>query len=178
MKEYLDVLNENGDKTGNIKLRDEIHRDGDWHLSVHLWLVNEGEILVQKRSDLKESYPGCYDASAAGHVSAGEEVSVAARRECEEEIGIDIADRNVEELGVLKLCIKRAETSFVSNEFNHVLAVEIERNLDFKVDKEEVSELQWMSIESVAEEIERGSDKFCVSLDEINLIRHRFGGNI
>lgn len=29
--EQLDVLNEKGEKTGKIKLREECHRDGDWH---------------------------------------------------------------------------------------------------------------------------------------------------
>ena len=176
MKEYLDVLNENGDKTGKTKLRDEIHRDGDWHSSVHIWLICEDEVLVQKRSALKESYPGCFDASAAGHVSAGEEIVVAAQRECLEEIGVDIADRTIIELGVLKLCIENVKTGFISNEFNHVLAVEIEKEQDYQIDSEEIEKLQWMSIESVYSEIEQGNKDYCVSLDEIELIRNRFGG--
>ena len=176
MKEYLDVLSESGDKTGDIKLRDEIHRDGDWHLSVHLWLIDGGDVLVQKRSVLKESYPGCYDASAAGHVSAGEKVLEAAQRECKEEIGVDISDKTIIELGVLKLCINHSETGFVSNEFNHVLVVEIERDQDFKIDRTEVENVQWMSIDSVYEEVEQGNKKFCISPDEIYLIRNHFGG--
>lgn len=35
-KEYFDVLDENGNKTGIIKLRNEVHRDGDWHKEVHI----------------------------------------------------------------------------------------------------------------------------------------------
>ena len=176
MKEYLDVLTENGNKSGKTKLRDEIHRDGDWHASVHLWLIHEGEILVQKRSVLKESYPGCFDASAAGHVSAGEEILVAAQRECIEEIGVDIAEKTIVEMGILKLCIKNTETRFVSNEFNHVLAVEIEKDQDYQIDREEIEGLQWMDIESVYNEIEHGNREYCVSLDEIIMIRNRFGG--
>ncbi len=176
MKEYLDVLNENGDKTGKTKLRDEIHRDGDWHSSVHLWLIHEGEVLVQKRSVLKESYPGCFDASVAGHVSAGEEILVAAQRECIEEIGVDIVDRTIIELGVLKLCIENINTEFISNEFNHVLAVEIEKDHDYQIDREEIEQLQWMDIGAVYSEIEQGNKGYCVSLDEIELIRNRFGG--
>ena len=176
MKEYLDVLNENGEKTGKTKLRDEIHRDGDWHASVHLWLIYEGEVLIQKRSLLKESYPGCFDASAAGHVSAGEEILVAAQRECIEEIGVDIAEKAIIELGVLKLCINNIETGFVSNEFNHVLAVEIEKEQDYQIDRDEIEELQWIDIESVYNEIEQGNKEYCVQYDEIELIRNRFGG--
>ena len=31
MEELIDILDENGNKTGKIKLRSEVHRDGDWH---------------------------------------------------------------------------------------------------------------------------------------------------
>lgn len=29
--EYFDLLDENGSKTGKIKLREWVHKDGDWH---------------------------------------------------------------------------------------------------------------------------------------------------
>ena len=40
--EYFDVLDSNGHKTGRIKLRSEVHRDGDWHRAVNIWIVNGG----------------------------------------------------------------------------------------------------------------------------------------
>lgn len=62
VKEYFDLLDENGNKTGNIKLRSEVHRDGDWHKAVHIWIINdEGEILLQRRCATKESYPNMLD---------------------------------------------------------------------------------------------------------------------
>lgn len=36
MKEYFDVLDENGNLTGRKKLRSEVHRDGDWHKATRL----------------------------------------------------------------------------------------------------------------------------------------------
>ena len=45
-KEYFDILDENGNKTGQTKLRSEVHRDGDWHKAVHIWIFNDkGEAL-------------------------------------------------------------------------------------------------------------------------------------
>lgn len=35
-KEYFDLLDENGNKTGETKLRNEVHRDGDWHKAVYM----------------------------------------------------------------------------------------------------------------------------------------------
>ena len=38
--EILDILNEKGEKTGLTKLKKEVHVDGDWHRTVHVWFVN------------------------------------------------------------------------------------------------------------------------------------------
>ena len=72
-KEYFDLLDENGNKTGKIKLRNEVHRDGDWHKAVHIWIINEnGDVLLQRRCATKDSNPNMLDISSAGHLSAGD----------------------------------------------------------------------------------------------------------
>lgn len=87
--EYLDILDENGNKTGIAKLREEVHKDGDWHKVAFIFVVNDkGEILLQKRSKEKESNPNKWTASASGHLSAGDSDIDGAIRELEEEIGI------------------------------------------------------------------------------------------
>ena len=90
--EMFDVRTPQGDPTGEVKERSAVHRDGDWHGTAHIWLVRrrEGriELLLQKRSRTKESFPGCYDTSCAGHLSAGDTFLEAALRELEEELGI------------------------------------------------------------------------------------------
>lgn len=71
--------------------RSLVHRDGDWHGTVHTWIVrrreNEWELLFQKRSEQKESFPGKYDISSAGHRQAGEDALAAAVRGVERRIG-------------------------------------------------------------------------------------------
>ena len=49
---------------------------------------NGYDLLLQKRSKEKDSFPGCYDISSAGHISAGDEPLETALRELEEELGI------------------------------------------------------------------------------------------
>lgn len=52
--ENLDVLDEQGNKTGEIKSRDEIHEKGLWHRTVHIWVVNDNkDVLMQLRSPEK-----------------------------------------------------------------------------------------------------------------------------
>ena len=49
--EYLDIRTENGELTGEIKERTQVHTDGDIHGTSHVWLVrytdkNKNEIDV------------------------------------------------------------------------------------------------------------------------------------
>ena len=83
--EFFDVIDENGNPTGEVISRDEAHDKGVLHRSVHIWVILEHdgmtEVLLQKRSDNKESFPGMFDTSSAGHVSAGEDALTSAVRE-------------------------------------------------------------------------------------------------
>jgi len=51
-----------------------VHRDGDHHPAGHVWMYREstGERLLQRRADCKDSWPGKWDISSAGHISAGD----------------------------------------------------------------------------------------------------------
>ena len=73
--EFLDLVDENGNPTGEREDRAIIHATGLRHRTAHLWLMRERcgqvEILLQKRSADKDSYPNCYDISSAGHIPAG-----------------------------------------------------------------------------------------------------------
>lgn len=42
---------------------------GDWHRAVHVWLyvMATKQVLIQKRNEWKDSFPGLWDISAAGH---------------------------------------------------------------------------------------------------------------
>lgn len=89
MPELIDILDENGVKTGRVVTREQVHREGLWHrIAVVAALDNEDRILLQQRSKNKLTNPGKWDVAAAGHVDAGEDVRTTAMRETQEEIGI------------------------------------------------------------------------------------------
>jgi len=76
---------------GVRKARGEVHRDGDWHRSVHVWLGDEmGRLLLQRRSEHKDTHPGLWDVSCAGHISAGDGSLDTAQKELEEELGFAV----------------------------------------------------------------------------------------
>ncbi|MDO7906658.1 NUDIX domain-containing protein [Paenibacillus sp. JX-17] len=90
-KEFLDIYDENDCRIG-ARPRDEVHARGYWHHTFHCWLYRDTEagrrlLLFQLRQHTKDTFPGCYDITAAGHLSQGETVSDAVR-ELEEELGV------------------------------------------------------------------------------------------
>ncbi|WP_034161445.1 NUDIX hydrolase [Sphingomonas sp. ERG5] len=89
--ERLDIYDANMRVCGTMD-RDEAHRRGEWHRTVHLWLVDPregGRLLFQLRGPDVRANPGKLDATAAGHILAGED-DLAALREVPEELGIEI----------------------------------------------------------------------------------------
>ncbi|KAL9265775.1 Nudix hydrolase 3-like protein [Drosera capensis] len=124
-EEYLDVLDKSGQKTGVSKPRKEVHRDGDYHKSVHVWIYSEStqELLLQRRADCKDSWPGQWDISSAGHISAGDSSLVTARRELQEELGIVLPKDAFEFLFVYLEEWVTNDGTFVNNEFNDVCLV-------------------------------------------------------
>ena len=88
--ELLEVFDASGRPTGRAKARSAIHLDGDWHQAFHCWIVRPGpEIVLQRRALNKDTFPGYWDAAAAGHWRFGETPEQAAR-EIEEELGITV----------------------------------------------------------------------------------------
>uniref|UniRef100_A0A7N0VMC7 Nudix hydrolase domain-containing protein n=1 Tax=Kalanchoe fedtschenkoi TaxID=63787 RepID=A0A7N0VMC7_KALFE len=149
-EEYLDVLTRTGDKTGISKPRGDVHKDGDFHRAVHVWIYSEStqELLLQRRADCKDSWPGLWDISSAGHISAGDSSLVSARRELHEELGVILPTDAFELLFVFLQKSVINDGKFINNEFNDVYLV---TTLDpipleaFTLQESEVSAVKYMS---------------------------------
>jgi isopentenyldiphosphate isomerase len=89
--ELLDIVRPDGTPTGHVKARAAVHRDGDWHRAVHVWVYGSDAagpfLLMQRRSSEKDTWPDRLDVTVGGHLRAGEGVAEALR-EVEEEIGL------------------------------------------------------------------------------------------
>lgn len=105
--EIFDVVDEDDAVTGQAT-RGEVHAKGLLHRAVHVFVFNKrGDLLMQRRSMLKDAHPGVWDSSVAGHLDAGEDYEAAALREMEEEMGI--GGGKAVEVGRIKPC---AETGW------------------------------------------------------------------
>ncbi|CAA6671017.1 unnamed protein product [Spirodela intermedia] len=131
-EEHFDVLTKTGEKTGTSKPRSSspiVQEPGspgwDYHRAVHVWIYAENtrELLLQRRADCKDSWPGLWDISSAGHISAGSSSLLTARRELEEELGVRLPEDAFEFLFVfLQESVINGGT-FINNEFNDVYLV-------------------------------------------------------
>ena len=172
--EFFDILDENGNKTGKIKERSLVHEDGDIHGTVHIWIRRKTQkgydLLLQKRSKEKDSFPGCYDISSAGHISAGDEPLESAIRELNEELGIQAEKEQLKEIGIHKGIMngKFYGREFKNHEISRVYIYEEPIDIaELKLQKEEVEEVMWMDSEELLEKVRKGEIENCLFEDEI-----------
>lgn len=171
MAEYFDILDDNGNLTGKTKLRSEVHRDGDWHKAVHIWIVNDkNEILLQKRSPNKDSNPNMWDISSAGHLSAGDNSLEGAVREIQEELGINVTKDQLQFLSTLKRA-SRYTTTFINNEFDDVYLLHLSLDVHkTQLQAEEVSEIKYVSIQEMKDMIAKKDPTLLMHLDEFKIL--------
>lgn len=148
MDELLDILDEFGKYTGNSVLKSEAHKKGLFHATVHIWFYTAtGEVLFQKRSATKETFPNYWDVSVAGHVLAGETIEDAALREVKEEIGIAILKTDLVKIDIRKN-INRHPNGIIDCEFQNVFLCKLDVDLHaLKKQDEEVDALCLRSLE-------------------------------
>lgn len=87
--DWVPLVDEKGMVIGKAT-RKEVHRGpGKLHPVIHLHILNsKGELYLQKRSLLKDTFPGKWDTSVGGHVDLGETIEQALFRETSEELNI------------------------------------------------------------------------------------------
>ena len=144
MAEFIDVLDENGNKTGEVLDKDLAHKLHKIHRTAKVWIINPaGELLFQLRSGNKDTILNMWDTSAAGHISAGETVQQGLARECREELGIDISHEKLIELYTLK----NLDRFHISTSFLTQLDLAIDA---YKFNVEEILALKYMSWRTLA----------------------------
>ncbi|MDD6798574.1 MAG: EamA family transporter [Clostridia bacterium] len=182
-EEMLDVRDNAGNLTGVVKARRLVHRDGDAHATSHVWLVRRNsnqsgtgvDILLQKRSHNKDSFPDCYDISSAGHIPAGQDYLESAIRELKEELGIEASAQDLHFIGMHD-GFEKAEfygEPFINHEISSVYILERDISDDgFKLQKEEVQSVRWIDFDECVDMLQNGKLKHCICMDEIEMLKN------
>jgi isopentenyldiphosphate isomerase len=150
--ELFDVLSADGTPTGQVKRRADVHRDGDWHRSVHVWVAGIGDgqpfLVFQRRGLKKDTWPGRLDATVGGHYRHGE-TQGEALREIEEEIGVEVRKEELRRLGV-RLCASESEPGILDREIQDLFLLHDDRPLTaYRPDPAELDALVRLSIDDL-----------------------------
>ena len=145
--EYWDLYTKDRIKIDAIHRRGDPLREGEYHICVFAWIVNDrGEILVTRRHPDK-TFPGKWDCPGGG-LLAGEESIDGIVREVMEETGIRL-DREKGEL---------IWTAVMDEYIGDVWLFRKNVNIkDTKIQESEVTDIQWVTMNKL-KEMERNNE--------------------
>lgn len=148
--ELFFVVDEN-DRPQEPLPRKLVHGYGVWHRVSHIWLQNDnGQILCQQRSLEKELLPGFWECFFGGHIRPNETYKDAAIRELGEELGIKVADENLQLWKVYKF----SDGKGYNNEFMGVFVFKWNGDTkDLTFDDGEVAQVAWKDIPTIRQHI-------------------------
>ncbi len=153
MDEMIDILDEfTGEKTGEVISKNEAHNKGIWHGSIHILIINnkKNKTLLQKRCAEKKLYPNTWDIAVGGHISAGEDDITSAKRELEEELGLNPEKLKIEKVD--RITEKIVNNGVISNEYVSIFVVYTDIDINaINLQVEEVSEAKWCTKEELNE---------------------------
>ncbi len=154
MDELLDVLDTDGNFTGETVMKSVAHKKGLFHPTIQVWFYTPNQkILIQQRAKNKDTHPLLWDVSVAGHVGASENIELSAVREVEEEIGLIISKGDLQKIGVFKSAHKHSE-NLIDCEFNHTYLCELKVPIEnLQKQESEVEDLALISLLRFSEEI-------------------------
>jgi isopentenyldiphosphate isomerase len=175
--EYLDIVDEQGMPTGEIIERSIAHAQGILHRTSHVWLFRHHhgtlEILLQKRSKDKDSFPGCYDISSAGHIPAGVDYVTSALRELKEEIGVDATEEDLYFCGQRRIHYEEVfhGQRFEDNQVTNVYMLFVHQEAkEFQIQESELEEVIWIEFSECVERVRKNTINHCIMEEELEIL--------
>lgn len=161
--EYIDIFDYNNNPTGEIKEKTQVHEDGNFHRTAHVWIMNDKkELLLQKRSATKKSHPNFWDISGAGHIRAGETVIEGAIRELKEELGVEVKEEDLQYIATIK------STKNPKNmEFQYVYLLNCNKEIEeYIFEDNEVSEVKYVFYKDLEKMVEEKAEGLLIHEEE------------
>lgn len=178
--EYLDISDENGAPTGEIVERTVAHEKGILHRTSHVWVLRRHGgavwVLLQKRCMTKDSNPGCFDVSSAGHIPAGSDFVASALRELQEELGITASEDELVYCGRRRFFSKKQfyGRPFFDNQISNVYLLwrDIEA-ADIAFQKTEIASVCWMELDELEHKVLHNEIPHCIAIEELEMLKKK-----
>ena len=136
--ERFDLFDKNRIPLGRSLERGQIPPAGEYRMVTHICILNKKatKMIIQKRLQTKQPYPGKWDISCGGSAVSGETSEQAAHRELLEELGLDVDFSNI-------------RPSFTTNFIHgcndvYILQMDVDLN-SLKLQPTEVERAEWAS---------------------------------
>ncbi len=179
--EFVDIVDENGIPTGETIDRTEAHRTGARHRTTHIWIVRRRrervEILLQKRAKFKDSFPGCYDISSAGHIPAGVGFVESGLRELQEELGLEAQECELVDCGIHHIFAQNTfhGLPYVDNQICKVFLLwrDVEAE-SLSLQEEEIESVKWMDFDDCKSAVREKRIPNCIDMRELALLEEHF----
>lgn len=130
---------------------------------------------MQKRSAEKDSFPGRFDTSSAGHIQTGDEPEESAIRELHEELGIQASKEELQFAGCFDIQYEKEfhgkmfrdnEVAFV---YMYTKPVDAAKLI---LQKEEVESVEWFDMEELDTALQPPRDqRFCVPTEGFRIAK-------
>lgn len=146
--ENWDLYDENRQLLNETMTRGNEVPANRYHLVIHVCIINkQGQLLIQKRRDDKQGWPGKWDFSAGGSAVQGDTNRDAAERETYEELGLQ-----------LDLTNRRPHfTINFDDGYDDFFIVHQDINIEkLSFPTEEVQEVKWVTKHELLDMIEEG----------------------
>ncbi len=154
MEEQVVLISENDDVLGLME-KMQAHKNGILHRAFSVFLFNENnEMLLQKRSSEKYHSPNQWTNAVCSHPRIDETYLEGAKRRLKEELGIET------ELTEKFHFTYKAEVgqNLWEHELDYVFTGNFQGN--FNLNKDEVSEIRYLSMENLEREMKDNSENF------------------
>lgn len=154
MEEQVVVVSENDEILGLME-KMNAHENGILHRAFSVFLFNDkGEMLLQKRASGKYHSPNQWTNAVCSHPKIDETYLEGAQRRLNEELGIT-ADLIEKFSFIYKADVGQ---NLWEHELDHVFTGNYEGN--FALNEEEVSEIRYISMQQLDEEMNANPEKF------------------
>jgi len=153
--EEIKIVNEN-DQVIGYKKRGTLDQK-DIYRTAALWIENsKGEILLVKRALTKKRSPGLWGPAVAGTIEKDESYESNIIKEMQEELGLS---------NIFPKKFAKTRVIYPHNHFTQWFLLKIDKEVkDFKINKDEVEEIEWFSREELFNSVKEDSKELIKSL--------------
>ena len=155
MEEQVVLISENDEVLGLMN-KLQAHENGILHRAFSVFLFNDkGEVLLQKRAAEKYHSPNQWTNAVCSHPREGETYLEAAQRRLKEELGIEAMELTPKFHFIYKADVGG---NLWEHELDHVFTGTY--NGDFSLNEEEVSEIRYITMQALDQEMESNPENF------------------